>query len=122
MLAVKCFGTEDRKQENPIPATDRVYDYIIFRGTDIKDLHVCEKPAAPAPQQYPQDPAIVNVRSTTRGHEGERGREVVVGCMMMTRWDWIFLCSDNCVSGYLYSDSCFSDTCVGLSEAAGRGG
>eukprot|EP01094_Clydonella_sp_ATCC50884_P028613 TRINITY_DN863_c1_g1_i1.p2 TRINITY_DN863_c1_g1~~TRINITY_DN863_c1_g1_i1.p2 ORF type:complete len:128 (+),score=15.25 TRINITY_DN863_c1_g1_i1:64-447(+) len=60
---VRCFGTEDRRQEEPIPATDRVYNYIIFRGTDIKDLHVCEMPAPPQQpmQPMPQDPAIAGM-------------------------------------------------------------
>ena len=46
---VRSFGTETRKPENPIPASNEIFDYIIFRGTDIKDLHVCETPADPPP-------------------------------------------------------------------------
>lgn len=57
------MGTEDRRPEAPIPAnTTNVYEVVVFRAADVKDLSV-EEPAAktPAPDSQPslQDPAIM---------------------------------------------------------------
>jgi hypothetical protein len=56
LFPVRSHGTEDRLDSCPIPPRDEVYEYIIFRGGDIKDIHVCEPPKPP-----PQDPAIIEV-------------------------------------------------------------
>jgi protein LSM14 len=62
-FAVRCFGTEDRRPPaETIPATSEVYEFIIFRGNDIKDLNVLETPAVPAGLT---DPAIVSVSSSS---------------------------------------------------------
>ncbi|CAK8688025.1 protein LSM14 homolog B-B-like isoform X1 [Clavelina lepadiformis] len=59
---VRSFGTEDRECDRPVAPREEVYEYIIFRGTDIEDLTVCEPPKptpSPSATSLPQDPAIV---------------------------------------------------------------
>ncbi|SPJ13107.1 trailer hitch homolog, putative [Plasmodium sp. DRC-Itaito] len=52
---VRSFGTEGRRQPDIAPSNE-VYDFIIFRGKDIKDVTVSE-----AGKNIPDDPAIVSM-------------------------------------------------------------
>lgn len=67
---VKCYGTEGRKA-NPseeIPASDTLYDFIRFRGSDVKDLRIDEVAAVKEnlPPRIPNDPAIMSSVSVQR--------------------------------------------------------
>jgi protein LSM14 len=52
---VKTFGTEGRELAEEgcifVAPTDTVHPYLLFRGQDIKDLHVHEQPAEEQPTQ-----------------------------------------------------------------------
>jgi len=65
---VTSFGTEDRKAPaETIPGSDQVYEYIVFRGSDVKELTIVAPPGAQPkenkPPQVPDDPAILGVRT-----------------------------------------------------------
>merc|ERR1711981_121501 len=63
---VRSFGTEDRPTDRPVAPRDEVYEYIIFRGTDIKGIRVCQppKPQPTLEGGLPNDPAIVQHSAT----------------------------------------------------------
>ena len=64
---MRSFGTEGRRGgEEEIPPSEAPYEYIIFRGSDVKDLRIEETPkdTKPAPPPVPNDPAILGVSHT----------------------------------------------------------
>ncbi len=44
-----------------MPPSDVVYDYIVFKGSDVKDLVILEAPKDRQSAQVPNDPAIIDV-------------------------------------------------------------
>ncbi|KJK82171.1 hypothetical protein H634G_02364 [Metarhizium anisopliae BRIP 53293] len=64
---VRSFGTEGRRgrPEEEISPSDQVYEYIVFRGSDVKDLRIEEHPGIKEtkPPAMPDDPAIVGARA-----------------------------------------------------------
>ncbi|XP_077459274.1 protein LSM14 homolog B-like [Stigmatopora argus] len=57
LAKVKSYGTEDRRANSPVPPEVEMYEYIIFRGSDIKDITVSEP--VKTHHGLPRDPAIV---------------------------------------------------------------
>ena len=56
LLKVRSFGTEGRPVEKEIPPSPEIFNGVLFRTSDIKDLQVSEPP----PNRF-QDPAIISV-------------------------------------------------------------
>ncbi|KAI8801553.1 Scd6-like Sm domain-containing protein [Cladochytrium replicatum] len=58
---VTSMGTENRPAPQFIPAAPQVFDFIVFKGSDVQDLSVMnEQPAPPPVSQLPNDPAIMH--------------------------------------------------------------
>ena len=63
---VVSFGTEGRRgvPSAEIPPSASVYEYIVFRGSDVKDISVADdgkESTQPEAPQVPDDPAILGV-------------------------------------------------------------
>ena len=71
---VRSWGTEGRlssqgRSSEEIPPSDHVYEYIMFRAADVKDLKIDDpnppKQQVAPPQPVLNDPAILNVSGRT---------------------------------------------------------
>lgn len=58
---VVSYGTEDRPSQTFVPPSNQRFDFIKFKGQDVKDIKSIEESEAPKPepQQMPNDPAIL---------------------------------------------------------------
>ncbi|GAU96397.1 hypothetical protein RvY_07849-2 [Ramazzottius varieornatus] len=67
---VRSYGTENRRPGAFIPPQDNVYEYIIFRGADIKDLVVYELPVVSALRSsVDSDPAVLEIAALAGQNE-----------------------------------------------------
>lgn len=53
---MRSYGTEDRDGQFVIPPQEEIFDYILFRGSDIKDIRVVNNVP-----RVPHDPAIMQM-------------------------------------------------------------
>lgn len=61
MEDVYSFGTEGRPAKDFISASNQKFDYIVFRGSDVKDIKIAEeqKENKQPEVNVPNDPAIL---------------------------------------------------------------
>jgi len=81
LAKVRMFGTENRSTDNPVAPREEVFEFIIFRGQDIKDIRLCEPPTPqpPLPGTLPYDPAIVQHSVPAVGVLGNSGIQQPAG-------------------------------------------
>lgn len=58
---VRSHGTEEREAQYPIPPQEEIFNYILFRGSDIKDIRVVNNVP-----RVPNDPAIMRMELSNK--------------------------------------------------------
>lgn len=77
LFAVRSYGTEDRDGQYAIPPQDEVFDYILFRGSDIKDIRVVNNVP-----RVPHDPAIMQMHVSNQNQPSFPQAQFSIGQVM----------------------------------------
>ncbi|KAF7991057.1 hypothetical protein HCN44_002619 [Aphidius gifuensis] len=71
LMNVLSFGTENRDTQFPVVPQNQVYEYILFRASDIRDIRVMTVQQAPIGQQtYQMMPGMAGPASSIPGFPG----------------------------------------------------
>lgn len=74
---MRSYGTEDRDGQFAIPPQDEVFDYILFRGSDIKDIRVVNNVP-----RVPHDPAIMQMHVSAQNQPNFPQAQFSIGQVM----------------------------------------
>ncbi|RMZ54272.1 hypothetical protein APUTEX25_000623 [Auxenochlorella protothecoides] len=68
LVNVRCYGSEGRRDPGPqVEGTDEVYAYVVFNGSEIKELTVVQPPPPEPAPTPPMDRAILTSSSVAPG-------------------------------------------------------
>uniref|UniRef100_A0A914ZWU1 Sm domain-containing protein n=1 Tax=Parascaris univalens TaxID=6257 RepID=A0A914ZWU1_PARUN len=86
LAKVRCFGTENRPAYNPVSGSDNIYEYIVFKATDIQELMVCVAPEPLIQFGYGllYNPVVVKLPLSST-HTNDRSEDDDVKCQQYRR-------------------------------------